>query len=421
VSEIIQADKDELTEALARYNNATQQLVRPAVNLERIAKVLLARDQIASVADANLEGAARDRLVKADQLLKDLAARSSEFRDGVSQIRSAIRPEDRRWWWHLDDTPASISFLSSVALIVSALFFAVTFALSADIANRFLSGGPDIRGIAGIAVQALLTLVTGSLVTGTARGLVENRLRRRPGGMGKLPYLTLAAAAFIFVLTLGFRLSLAWVAQTYYRDPAFDPKQSFPAKIDMMRRAIALNSEDATSQYDLAFLLEELPDAEGAIDAYKRAIAIDPDYVAAQVALAHAYLSKEPIDLDHAVAIMTRATNEGKFKMEPPEIQAPFYKNWAWCFLRQSDYKNALTNISLCSDAVSRAKSNGTLDKDFDYAELHAIWAEVLESNPRTRAEAQVQWRTASQLLATGNGGDPAPSWMLLIAKHLND
>jgi tetratricopeptide (TPR) repeat protein len=206
--------------------------------------------------EANLLG----QLCEADVQLKKLfeSGRLFEFVDHVAQWRAAAGAGPDQWWWDLDGVSTAARLkLAWYWIAIAGLLLTISIGFMTEVATRLLKDGPDFYGAIGIVVQALLAAITGSALTEGGRlrlGKTFDWLRipknKHGAATAGIAVITFAAAASLY-------FSLPWLARLY--NDHGDARRVAGALVDAsdaFKRAIALQPDYAQAHYNLAVIYE---------------------------------------------------------------------------------------------------------------------------------------------------------------------
>lgn len=267
--------------ALRAYREAVEDLPRerhesaPA----RVMRALLARSHLAesmSTAGASLGGATLTHVLELDERLKSSAAVLEELvgKAVLASWRETVRPPADAWWWSLDERAAAQRREHGVLwLLFGGMLVTVSLSLSAEISQRFLSGGPDFLGVFSTLLQALFTLAAGGTFTEHGSKWLERVLSRRAIRHGHRPVWRLGLGLALLGAVVALRLSLPAIAGLYdgWGQEFFDQRQDYPGAREHFQRAVALDPSSAQAHYHLAVTSEELLDPKQAIREYELA------------------------------------------------------------------------------------------------------------------------------------------------------
>ena len=175
--------------------------------------------------------------------------------------------------------------------IAAGLFLTVAISLTAEIARRFLTVGPDFIGAFSTLVQALLAVLAGRSLTTSGQQSMEAALARLNISRKYAHVATTAFALAVLLLVLGLRMSLPGVAR-YYNDLGVRQQLNgqVTSAIQSYRRATSLNPNYAQAYYNLGTAYEAVLANDLALTAYQTALLLDSHMYAAYNNLARVYM-----------------------------------------------------------------------------------------------------------------------------------
>lgn len=358
---------------LDAYGRALEQAapLRVAADPAALLQVLLARDAVAVEPRGTLTAEASARLLRLDETLRSQASELSvPLAEGVMETwRETFTPPPDAWWWHLDaiSTQAAEkkspwwSVLTGIVLTISA-------SLTAEIARRFLSNGPDFYGAFTTISQGAVTLLAGSSLTQKGRRWLAGWFHLFGGSPERsLRGYTVLAAGVLTLVGL-FRLSLPWIALHYYdaRGRELFEQRRLHDAIEHFQRAVNLAPEKDQPHFDLADAFEEVLDIDKAIVEYQAAIQLNPNNYQAYNNLARLYLVKRK-DPEGAMRALRKGFIRVGEELKKQGISCPapsplcqgadytLHKNLAWVNVTQKWYRLARLDL----DAARNDRPDG--------------------------------------------------------------
>ncbi len=289
---------------IAYYGHLSHRLaaVAPDFAADDALRCLLTRDQIAFWQQTHgpLPFDAAQTLLAGDQALKQLGELLAG-REDYARWRSTVAKDAAAWWWQFsaerppDWYDAGITVLAVVAT-------AISLAIVADVAPRFISGGTDIgTGIALIVQSLFVLLASGRVLTPALKRVSDPWFARhlwlRP---------TLIIAALLLFVGLRF-FGLQPIARVYDRHGL---EHYAAGRLNAARmafnRATLLSPNDPVIQYNLASVYEDLDQIDAARRHYVQAAQAGLDL--AQNNLARLYILDG--DYNRAVFWLEQAIND---------------------------------------------------------------------------------------------------------------
>lgn len=267
---------------------------------EEVLKALISRDKISYLwrTEGPMDSVTAGLIVQGDQRLKALARPIGQI-EALKAWRESFNPPAEAWWWPIPP-PKPSSFFERfdwlwTALALTCLTLAI--GLAADIAPRFLSGGPDTWGALVVVIQAVLALLTtSSILTKTGQDAAKRVLDSLKFPRRFWEEAGLVAAILLLVGLFGFRLLLPRMAVSY-NDSGLQHHcagRLASAQFDY-ERALKLNPDYPEAHFNLGLLFEDLQEAEQAQSHYQIVVQ-QGDLVIAYNNLAHLYILEKAYD-----------------------------------------------------------------------------------------------------------------------------
>jgi tetratricopeptide (TPR) repeat protein len=362
--------------------------------------ILIARDGVAKkIKNASrVDGKTYDNLVAQDKRLKEAARVVVEIvgKDIFVDWREAHQPPVAAWWWFLDERVAENEARDQEAkrknaafwIILTALCVSGSIHLTAEITRRFMGEEGHWSATIKVLLEAPLTVLNAGLgvlalstLTNPGREWAE-RLLAALGLFEKYSFKKrFIVAATIFLLVLGFLLSLPSVARFYERRGARFAQQYDSANaVINLQRAIRLDPTNANAHYNLALVYESQNDSltnNEAINEYRAALSLDNGFAEARNGLMRLYIrnAKGDEDLNHILQNLTNA-----IQLSPPDwdVQYALYKNRGWVNWRLGHYPEAKCDLQKAIEIDLNRP--GRVDALKDRVAPHCLLAEVLKS-----------------------------------------
>lgn len=302
---------------------------------DRLLATLIVRDAVhRQLTDGRRDAPATvEQIVQLDSELYELVSRSPH-RQKLRRWRRTLAPGTESWWWYLDQEASHAQWhdWNWVWDGLAILLFAVGLALLAEMARRFLTGGPDGLSWYWIAIQALIALVVvGGALTKTGQALLARIFKRLPAYWWAYGRLAIAIG-FVGLMLLSYN-ALPAVAQLFNnRGSERRAAGEMLTAQHSLERAILLQPEYSQAHYNLGLLHEDMLDYEAALAEYQYAAkgGLDTAYNNAARLL---ILMGRPAE---AVTLL-----QGR-SAEDQATQVQMSKNLAWAWVEQDAFGNAL-------------------------------------------------------------------------------
>jgi tetratricopeptide (TPR) repeat protein len=204
----------------------------------------------------------------------------------------------------------------------------------------------------------------------------------------------------VLILALATVASLRPIAR-YYNNRGVQLQQmgDLEGAIQDYKKAIAVRSSYAEAHYNLGDSYEDLQDFDKARDEYQRAVESDPRFYEAYNNLARLYI-KQRKDYGAALGLLDRALS---LKPSEPEVNYSLYKNYGWASLE----------IGARGQAEHYLKNAIALEPERGAA--HCLMAELLDGQmPGDKALAE--WESCA---AYGSQVEVEPEWKLKAQERL--
>ena len=401
----------ELAEALQGYQSALASL--PENKTEdapaRVMSVLAARDNLArAMAAAPAPGSdALSQVSELDQRLKSNAPRIKSL-VGASTLanwRETVQPQPSAWWWSLDALAQEPS-PSPVWAVVAALCITVSISLTAEISQRFFSVGADFVSVFSLITQAGLTLLAGSIFTQAGQQAMERILNSWHIQPKYYPYWKAGFAGGLLSIVLLLRLSLPGIATLYNQSGVYwqNKDRQLNGAIDSFRRAVSLNPDYAEAHYNLATAYEDVQQYDRAIEEYQSVTLLDPKSYIGLNNLARLYMLQRS-DFAASLALLNTA-----LALEPADEQVMYtlLKNRGWAnlglgylTLAETDLRQALSYRQ--DGAAAYCLLGQVYEKREDVKASLAAYENCVRYEPNDKLSVEPSWlNLARERLATG-------------------
>jgi hypothetical protein len=277
---------------------------------QAVITTLSARDEVGQLlakADSNwITPGARIAIFDLDKKLKQQADRIAKTR-GLHKIQEFHQVKDHQWWWnpiHPSDRLDWLWNFLSIAFIAGAL------AIAADVASKFLAGGPTVWGTAAVIVPGLIGLLLGKEVLNQISSSLENTRKHLSIPKRFWQEVILVLAVLFFWASWHISQSLPAYSDRFYqkgRDLALPLKENK----EILDQESATSGSAAAKKTELNFLDHILlclvdsldrtsasskPEITKAESYLKTAAALNPDNSQANFALGFLYELRQDID-----------------------------------------------------------------------------------------------------------------------------
>lgn len=337
-----------LSEALEAYRSALEELpLEPSDTAPaRVMRVLRARsrlEEVMSSAGAALDDETLTRIIALDERLRSSATRLDALigRSVLAGWRETVHPPEEAWWWSLDARAAASEHQRGFGwLLLAGLVLTSALSLSAEIAQRFLSGEPDFVGVFSSLSQLLLALLSAGALTQRGGEWLDRHLAHPALRPGRGPLWKLGLAVAVLGVVLALKLSLPAIAGLYnQRGVELHEQGEYHRAIQRFQRAIALDPSSAQAHYNLAVAYEFILDNEAAIAEYELARQ-QGHFPQLYNNLARLYIlhKKEP---ELALRLLNQAAELGMKDPEDPSYPYALQKNRGWALLGLGLYRQA--------------------------------------------------------------------------------
>lgn len=254
----------------------------------------------------------------------------------LTNLRDAFGPGPRGWWFDIGDlATAQIERRAWLWTALAGLFLTLSVSLTADVLGRFLKNGPDFFGVLLTIVQASLAVLTGAAFTTAFWRWLDRVAQSKLLGTGPKPVLHAATAFAALAGVIGIYFALPIIAIIYNdRGENLRSKGAAAGAIAAFERAVALDPNFAVAQYNLGSTYEMIHQDDRAISAYQSAVLLDPTLAQAQNNLARlAILDGKRVNA--ALEVMDGLVKASKAVGAKPTMDLLYaaYKNRGWAYL----------------------------------------------------------------------------------------
>jgi len=388
------------TQALKRYSlaiNTYESSSSPT--MEQALDLLLARDGIELVLNDKTQDTPPTVLIllDLDVRLRKLAPHLAS-QVPLSSWRASLHPTPEAWWWFSEPSPHSHDHLDWLWTSLAAICFALALSQIADIAPRFLIGGPDSWGALAVISQSLLALLpVGGLLSRFGQEAFEQWFKKSPIPKTYRQETRLVLNVIVVVLLFAFRLSLPAIAVLYNDQGLADYRAGQWANARYnYQRALKLNPDYAAAQYNLGLLYEDLQDFKAAKEAYQLAAVNGLD--AAYNNLGRLYIREEYYAA--AIPFLLR----GMDMAQDDEVRYDILKNLGWARLGQMRYAEAETYL------------NAALQINTNKSPAYCVLAQVYERQAKL-TKAKTEWENCLRYASERNPDEDA--WIAMARGFL--
>ena len=258
------AGTEHLQALIARYADAIARIeANTTIPDEELASVVLVREQVSQI----LASGSSELPLSVVQPLLDTDARlrkKAEVGFGetavelLTNLRDAFGPGPRGWWFDIGDlATAQIERRAWLWTALAGLFLTLSVSLTADVLGRFLKNGPDFFGVLLTIVQASLAVLTGAAFTTAFWRWLDRIAQSKLLGAGPKPVLHAATAFAALAGVIGIYFALPIIAVIYNdRGESLRSKGAAARAIAAFERAVALDPNFAAAQYNLGSTYE---------------------------------------------------------------------------------------------------------------------------------------------------------------------
>ncbi|NEQ06421.1 MAG: tetratricopeptide repeat protein [Moorea sp. SIO4E2] len=319
---------------------------------EIVLEVLTARDTVQAEL-SNQSQIPTGSLIKVNDLDNRLKQETNKITTVVdlTEWHSIFNPNVEAWWWFLEPPKHRWDYLDWLWKILTIVFLILSFSLTVDISEHFLSGGaPDTLEVFVTASEGVLTLLVGrTAFTKTGQELIKNALTRLniPNYFWQEVICGIAFSLFLICVIVYFLLPK--IADFYNHLGDQDIQHNHPkfaAAISDYKRAVALNPDYAESHYHLGTIYEELQENQKALSQYK--IAVKDNFIPAYNKLGRMYIidqkyAQASFWLRRGLDLINEETENDKDNDK--EVKYNLLTNLGWAMLEQKYYDEAKYNL----------------------------------------------------------------------------
>ncbi len=400
-----------LVQAIAAYQIALDNLPQsPADDAEaRVMNTLTARDDLARFLNSTpaIDAASANLIRSLDRQLKDnvLVIDTIVGRDTLAEWRESIQPPSTAWWWMLDQIAADIEPKPNLFwAILTGFFVTMSFALVAEIGQRFLSAGVDTLAVFSTLIQGLLVVLAGSAFTKTGSQEIERTLLRLHVKPTRFHVWKTGLAFVILLIIISVRLLIP-VFANYYNQLAETNWKAGESNlaVENYLRAISLSSNFAEAHFNLGNAYERLLQFEPAASAFQNAIRADKQLFKAYIRLSRLQIA----NLNDNPGALTLLNDALALSSTEPTDQYELTKNRGWAQLNLTNYSQSQADLQ----TAMQLRPEGPA--------AHCLMAQLLETpaNPaQDTTAALAEWQ---QCLTLSQGStDPLEDAWLATAQE---
>jgi tetratricopeptide (TPR) repeat protein len=412
-----------LEQAILTYRHAVEELEHAAKDEFYAAglRALTLRDKIASALDddPHLPEASLKKLVQSDRRLTALATKidSTLGRQTLKEWRRTRNPDEKFWWWKLDEVAAATpSWSSRFSTFFALVFLTISVALAADTFNTLRSLGANPVSAIGTLVQGVLALIAASAFTESGRKvLVEKFSHPRFGKREFKGWARAALGLVILPLAAVTWFSLPILAAGYFRRQGekFSARGLTQQAIASYQQAVSLQPLVVETHVALAKAEEQGGELTQAIQEYKSIIALserldsaalNESYYNAKISLARLYI----LEQNYRNALLLLNDVQDKITHVAPLNTEQFYLvltygGWANLELKHLDEAETDLNGAVGQKAEGAAAHYllaCTLQELKQEAAAKQEWTrfiKILQRFPAQKQDVQMEWISNAQ------------------------
>lgn len=358
-------------------------------------ELLIARDDIARALEDGqpVSASAITRIITLDQRLKDAAAKIDALagRKTLAEWRQSMHPLNSPWWWSLDERASAAEQPGALWTIPAAVFFTLSISVLAETITTLRNGGINALSVFGTLMQTLLALLAGSAFLSGGREWLETLfsqmgINRKFRGASRV-WLAAAVLLATFVIRAYLPDGVARY-RNYQGKQSLADKQYFGA-VQEYQQAVALKPDFIAAQYNLAVAYDKSHDYSKAISQYELSINSKPKNYTAYNNLARLYILHSK---DYDRALRSLDFLRSSYKDLPVESRYNLHKNSGWAYLELRNYRQAGDEFEWALQALQQR----------DGAAAHYLWGRVFEEQNAkdeeerrsNREKAKQQWNS---------------------------
>lgn len=417
------------TDLISEYVNRVAALSdnAPANAPGDVVATVILRDRLAKVVTQWMYDSSRlDRMQVADSSLRNLAKNDAFYshRKALAALRLTVPCAQDEWWLQLDElADKSAEEGAWIWTATAGLLTAAAAGVGAEILRRFLKNGFDPAGTAALVAQSSLIALTGASFT--ERGTKHLRSLFEFTSIGRRAYVLshLLLGACVLLVVLGLKLSLPRVAEWYVsKGDRARATNELQDAADAYRRAIALQPDLFIAHHLLSVVYEELGDTDGAGAEMKTAGNLPTDMksqLAAQNNFAAWLLEKNrPVEaLRPLEKLMLKLDQDGR-KLDSKDrdgLRYAVHKNLGWAYLQIDAPAPALDNL------MEAIKVPGNENRSAPYCLLEMLYEKSASRLPRIDDDTLHDYRQRCIGFYTPNDPAARPEWVAKAQSTLRE
>jgi tetratricopeptide (TPR) repeat protein len=413
-----------LEQAISTYRDAVQALENAGKDDVYAASLqaLGLRDKIASALDhdSNLPEASLKKLVETDRRLTALATKIdlAVGRQTLKEWRRTRNPDDKLWWWKLDEVAAAApNWSNRFSTVFALVFLTISVALAADTFNTLRSLGANPVTTIGTLLQGALALIAASAFTESGRKVLMDKFSHPRFGRREFKGWARAALGFVVLgLAAVTWFSLPMVAADYFRRQGekFSNRGLTQQAIAGYQQAVSLQPLVIQTRLELAKAEEQGGELAQAIEEYKSTIALserlgpqalNDSYYDAKTSLARLYILEQNYrnallllnDVQDNIAQVSLSNRKEQFHL------VLTYSGWANLELKHLDEAETDLNAAIGQKeqgAAAHYLLACTLQELKQEPAAKQQWArfiQILQQFPDQKNDVQMEWISNAQ------------------------